>query len=347
MTQTPTVAATRPRDVGGAGSCAAACSPSATTSSTATSRPGSCTPAATPSTSPSMRGATARRRPTSARSAPTGPGTSSWQPSRRRASTPTLTRRVDGPNAYADVRIVDGNRVFGGADVGVSRFTVCAGTTWRPPRRSTSCTRASAPCSRSSCQDLAEAATHLSFDFSERPWDYVQTHAPDVSRRHLVPARRRPGRRRRTGRAALRDLGPSLVAITLGAGGAVLLREDELAYSPVGPGPGRGHPRGRRRLHRPAPGRPRAAREPLQQLVRARHRLRHGELRLVRRLRAPHTAHRPRRPSSTPSATADWTSDEPCNTHEHLSGGGPRGADLRRLRRAVQRARRARPSRPT
>ena len=36
----------------------------------------------------------------------------------------TMTRRVDGPNAYADVRVVAGNRVFGGADVGISRFTV-------------------------------------------------------------------------------------------------------------------------------------------------------------------------------------------------------------------------------
>ena len=26
-------------------------------------------------------------------------------------------------------------------------------------------------------------------------------------------------------------------------------------------------------------------------------------------------------PTGTPSATADWTSDEPCNTHEHLWGG--------------------------
>src|SRR5690349_4763575 len=35
-----------------------------------------------------------------------------------------MTRRVPGPNAYADVRIVAGNRVFGGADVGISRFTL-------------------------------------------------------------------------------------------------------------------------------------------------------------------------------------------------------------------------------
>ena len=39
----------------------------------------------------------------------------------------TLTRQVDGPNAYADVRVIDGNRVFGGADVGISRFAAGPG----------------------------------------------------------------------------------------------------------------------------------------------------------------------------------------------------------------------------
>ena len=31
-------------------------------------------------------------------------------------------RVVDGPNAYADVTVVEGDRVFGGSDIGVSRF---------------------------------------------------------------------------------------------------------------------------------------------------------------------------------------------------------------------------------
>lgn len=35
-------------------------------------------------------------------------------------------RVVDGPNAYADVTVVDGDRVFVGADVGVSRFRLDA-----------------------------------------------------------------------------------------------------------------------------------------------------------------------------------------------------------------------------
>jgi sugar/nucleoside kinase (ribokinase family) len=118
----------------------------------------------------------------------------------------TLTRQVDGPNAYADVRVVDGNRVFGGADVGISRFSLAQDDL----------TAAAAfdivhtgECSmvEEQLQDLADAVRVLSFDFSERPWDYVQTHAPKVS-----------------------------VAITMGAGGAVLLRDGKFAYSPVAPG---------------------------------------------------------------------------------------------------------------
>ena len=85
----------------------------------------------------------------------------------------TLTRQVDGPNAYADVRVVDGNRVFGGADVGISRFSLAQDDL----------TAAAAfdivhtgECSmmEEQLQDLADAARILSFDFSERPWDYVQ-----------------------------------------------------------------------------------------------------------------------------------------------------------------------------
>ena len=104
----------------------------------------------------------------------------------------TLTRQVDGPNAYADVRVVDGNRVFGGADVGISRFSL--------GRDDLTAAAAfdivhTGECSmvEEQLQDLADAARGLSFDFSERPWDYVQTHAPQGRRRHLVHARRGPG----------------------------------------------------------------------------------------------------------------------------------------------------------
>src|SRR3954469_7979671 len=100
-------------------------------SSTGTWRTGTCTPAATPSTSPSMRAVTGRPRPTSELSAPTAPVRWSWRHWRRGAATrrspkrapaPPLTLQVAAPTPYADVRGVDGNRVFGGADVGISRF---------------------------------------------------------------------------------------------------------------------------------------------------------------------------------------------------------------------------------
>jgi fructoselysine 6-kinase len=146
----------------------------------------------------------------------------------------TLTRQVDGPNAYADVQVVDGNRVFGGADVGISRFCLA------PDDLTAAATFDivhTGECSmvEDQLQDLADAAKILSFDFSERPWDYVQTHAPKVSVAiWSMPAGDRASAEDRARR--LRQLGPSVVAITMGAGGAVLLREDELAYSPVAPG---------------------------------------------------------------------------------------------------------------
>lgn len=146
-----------------------------------------------------------------------------------------LTRRVDGPNAYADVRIVAGNRVFGGADAGISRFTVSPADLEAAAAFDIVHT---GECSmlEGQLKELAEAAHTLSFDFSERPWDYVHTHAPDVS----VAIWSLPGKNRAEAEdqaRRVRDRGPSMVAITLGAAGAVLLHEDELAYSPVGAGP--------------------------------------------------------------------------------------------------------------
>jgi sugar/nucleoside kinase (ribokinase family) len=145
----------------------------------------------------------------------------------------TLTRQVGGPNAYADVRVVDGNRVFGGADVGISRFSLA--------REDLTAAAAfdivhTGECSmvEEQLEDLADAARVLSFDFSERPWDYVRTHAPKVS----VAIWSTPGGDRasaETRAARLSELGPSVVAITMGSGGAVLLRDGELAYSPVSP----------------------------------------------------------------------------------------------------------------
>ena len=147
----------------------------------------------------------------------------------------TLTRQVDGPNAYADVRVIDGNRVFGGADVGISRFALgqddLAAAAAFDVVHTGECSMV-----EEQLQDLADAARILSFDFSERPWDYVQTHAPKVS----VAIWSMPGGDRASAEdraSRLRELGPSVVAITMGAGGAVLLRDGTFAHSPVAAGP--------------------------------------------------------------------------------------------------------------
>lgn len=85
----------------------------------------------------------------------------------------TRTRRVDGPNAYATVYLNGGDRVFGGADVGVSRFRAERGDLEAAAEADIVHT---GECSMIEAQlaSLAEAARFLSFDFSERPWDYVE-----------------------------------------------------------------------------------------------------------------------------------------------------------------------------
>ena len=87
---------------------------------------------------------------------------------------------MDGPNAYADVRVVDGQpgvrrRRCRYLPVPVGPDDLAAAAAFDIVH--------TGECSmlEGQLQELAEAARTLSFDFSERPWDYVQTHAPDVS----------------------------------------------------------------------------------------------------------------------------------------------------------------------
>lgn len=138
-------------------------------------------------------------------------------------------RVLDGPNAYAVVRVVEGNRVFGDADVGVSRFTLSDADLTAVAAADIVHT---GECSLVEDQlaDLALAAGRLSFDFSERPWSYVEKYA-----RHAhVAIRSCPGATAEEGAAEakrLQGLGPAAVAVTLGAEGAVLLVHDALAYA--------------------------------------------------------------------------------------------------------------------
>ena len=145
-----------------------------------------------------------------------------------------LLRVVDGDNAYAVVRLVNGNRVFGDGDIGVSRFTVSE-------EELAACREAdlvhTGECSmlEGDLERLAGAARRLSFDFSERPWSYVAEHAPKVDVAILSAASTEADPRDLVTRVAA--LGPSLVAVTQGDAGATLWVGGQLLHAPAGDGP--------------------------------------------------------------------------------------------------------------
>lgn len=141
----------------------------------------------------------------------------------------SFLRVVDGPNAYAMVHVVDGNRVFGTGEVGVSRIRLTAADLRAASRAEVVHT---GECSmiEDDLPELAMAARRLSFDFSERPWDYVEKYAPYAS----VAIRSLPSSSfAMAHQAALRlqALGPQVVAVTLGAGGAVLVAGDQHVHA--------------------------------------------------------------------------------------------------------------------
>jgi fructoselysine 6-kinase len=140
------------------------------------------------------------------------------------------TRVREGANAYAMVTVVDGNRTFSSGALGVSvyaldREDLAAAATYDLVH--------TGECSNIEDQlvDLANAARRLSFDFSERPWDYIEAHAACAD----IAIRSCPGAdlAEATAQAELlRALGPATVAVTLGARGALVLQE-ELTYRPA------------------------------------------------------------------------------------------------------------------
>jgi fructoselysine 6-kinase len=146
----------------------------------------------------------------------------------------TRTRVVDGPNAYAVVEVVDGNRVFAQGDLGISVFRLDSADL---AFAETFALVHTGECSNVEPQlpDLVRAAQRLSFDFSERPWDYIEAFAPQVD----VAVRSVPGADRTVGfqqARRLRALGPQTVAVTLGAGGAVVIVGAEEHWAPAGQG---------------------------------------------------------------------------------------------------------------
>jgi fructoselysine 6-kinase len=149
---------------------------------------------------------------------------------RREGVDTTRTRVSDGANAFAVVNVIDGNRVFSSSDLGVSVFEL------DPPDFAAASTYDfvhTGECSNIERQldELARNARRLSFDFSERDWDYIEEYARYAS----VAIRSRPGGDIEQAAAEaerLRAMGPATVAVTLGAQGALVLQE-HLTYHPA------------------------------------------------------------------------------------------------------------------
>jgi len=143
----------------------------------------------------------------------------------------SMLRVVEGPNAYADVRVVDGNRVFDHGDPGVSNFVLTPADIAAVAAATVVHT---GECSMVEDQlaDISAAAPWLSFDFSERPDDYIAAYAPlvDIAIRSLPSASvddaLREARR-------IQALGPGLVAVTMGAGGAVAVQGELVVHAPA------------------------------------------------------------------------------------------------------------------
>ncbi len=77
----------------------------------------------------------------------------------------TRMRVLDGPNAFSTIELVDGDRVFGPHDLGVSVFRLDAGDLAYP--RQFWCVH-TGDCSSTEDQ-LADLAARVSFDFSDQP----------------------------------------------------------------------------------------------------------------------------------------------------------------------------------
>lgn len=141
----------------------------------------------------------------------------------------SLVRVLDGPNAYAEVRVVEGNRVFTAGDIGVSRFRLASADLAAAAAAAIVHT---GECSMIEDQlpELRRAASRLSFDFSERPDDYVRRYAPLVD----IATRSWPGASLEQALVVARELqalGPGIVAVTTGARGAVVMADDHVSHA--------------------------------------------------------------------------------------------------------------------
>lgn len=144
-----------------------------------------------------------------------------------------LLRTVPGANASAVVRVIEGNRFFEPGDIGVSKITLrdedLAAFADADVVHTGECSMVEDDLPR-----IAAASRLLSFDFSERPWDYVEAYARHVD----VAVLSAPDREADAAALAVRvaELGPSIVAVTRGPLGATLLAGDEVVHAPAGSG---------------------------------------------------------------------------------------------------------------
>jgi fructoselysine 6-kinase len=140
-------------------------------------------------------------------------------------------RRVHGPNARAYVRLDGGNRVFIGADPGVSVFTISVGDRqWLEGAALIH----TGECSSLEPQlaELHDLPALLSYDFSIRPWDYVEKCAPYVDVAILsfdADCAATPEDLARRVQA----LGPRVVAVTIGSLGAVVADGTQTVVAPA------------------------------------------------------------------------------------------------------------------
>lgn len=133
-------------------------------------------------------------------------------------------RREQGRNARAFVRLDGGNRVFVGADPGVSVFTIAPPDfEWMAGARLVH----TGECSSLEAQlpDLSALPGLLSFDFSTRPLDYVAEHAPFVDAAILSFEQSHADSPADLAQR-VRAMGPRVVAVTQGHQGAVIASDD-------------------------------------------------------------------------------------------------------------------------
>jgi fructoselysine 6-kinase len=145
-----------------------------------------------------------------------------------------LVRIADGANARAVVRIIEGNRVFESGELGVSQFRVGPADLAAAAQAAVVHT---GECSMTEpdLPALARASRLLSFDFSERPWDYVTEIAGHVDIAILSRPEGDEAEAVETARQ-VRELGPSRVVVSRGAQGAMLLGPGGLTIAPAGSG---------------------------------------------------------------------------------------------------------------